>query len=433
MEGSSDAAVWGHRISELRWTLILGQVARHFPASAVVSGACATIGILLLRGFGGEPWITTCVAWGWIPVALVAALLMAIREGLASESASCVRLEESLGLHSQLSAAREGLAPWPAAQAGRQRTALAVRWGRVLPLPALAAVCVSLSTLLPMTRVRPDVVIAGKPPALTSLESLAEALTTEPIHEPEALKELERTVEELAETPPEGWFSHGFLEATESLLERMELGLAQTADALDTAATAVEELSGAEGATGDASAQEAANRLSQALRALEASALPVDAAMRSRLAGAANRTLTAEEARQLASSARAQAGRCRSPGSSRGMLEFQREGETGSSAGSRGAPGSGGIDRGPGTAPVVLAAEESRTGTGGVEMLESLDLKDAQLGETVQQVSGRHSVDRSATVEGPGGRLAREDGTSEVVGIQHLTPRERQSVEAFFR
>jgi hypothetical protein len=78
-------------------------------------GLClsAAAALLVLRSLG-----TVSVVWAWVGLgaALLLAVLLcwgAVSRRFESAQTATVRLEDALGLHAQLSAAKDGIAPWP--------------------------------------------------------------------------------------------------------------------------------------------------------------------------------------------------------------------------------------------------------------------------------------------------------------------------------
>lgn len=438
---------WESEIRGLRVRLCAGAVLERLPAWAVGSAVVATTAVLLGRTQG---WAGLDVAaWSWLGVALVGAAVQAWRGGWPTRRGALVRLEESLGLGSALSAADEGLAPWPPSKRDGAPSVVAFVWKPILLMPALGTALVAAAAVWPLPAHKATAAASAKPPSLEALEKLAGDLKTEAWVEPESAEKLEKSVEELAAATPDGWYSHGGLEAADALLEQAGLSLAQTSEALESGALAMAKLGEPPASPGDESMLEAANKLSAALSAMEPSSLPANEALRRALKDAAisPRSIDPETAKRLSEAMKRNASAAsKLSRESLARLGLKREteeeaqcrrqcaGKKCDGPGCGTGLGQGGVSRGPGSAPVVLLADLSKPGAGDQEGVAGNDESRAALGETIEQTSGRHQIDRAVGAEtAAGGAIATKAGSADVVGVQHLTPAERRVVENFFK
>ena len=360
-------AHWTSRIRALRRRLIVGAYLDCARGPLVWTGLGAAIALIAARLLHQETAASFTLAL-WLPAALaIGAARLALR-GLPRISEARVRLEEHHHLHSALSAAEEGLAPWPAPVASPAASGLRFRLARWSGAPSFTLLAVLLAVWMPVAADTQTPTPLARPPALDALESLTAEVKQAEWVEPAAADALQEKVEELAAQPPEGWFSQGSLEAAESLLEKAADGLAMTAESLDAATRAVEALGDPSGVLGEQSQLDAANRLATALRGMDPSILPASEAMRRALEAAARdpRSLSPEQMQRLLEAVRNNAAAARAlAATGHGMLQLRRETEEQAEQrrarkGSDGAgepgegPGSGGIQRGPGTAPITL-------------------------------------------------------------------------------
>ncbi len=96
-------------------------------------------------------------------------------------------------------------------------------------------------------------------------------------------------------------------------------------------------------------------------------------------------------------------------------------------------PGQGGINRGPGSAPLTLSKEENAFGTEKNEGVSSQDMSRARLSTQLGLQNGKHDVDK--TYDGPGeaGKAASAGQGGEQVWRETLTPEEKAVLKRVFR
>ncbi len=96
-------------------------------------------------------------------------------------------------------------------------------------------------------------------------------------------------------------------------------------------------------------------------------------------------------------------------------------------------PGEGGINRGPGTAPLTLSDEENNFGTDKNEAVSNSDLSRAQLSTMLSLQDGKHEVDK--TYQGPtaAGSANSPGQGGEQVWRETLTPEEKAVLKRVFK
>ena len=110
------------------------------------------------------------------------------------------------------------------------------------------------------------------------------------------------------------------------------------------------------------------------------------------------------------------------------------EGE-GEGKGDKEGPGKGGIQRGPGTAPVTLASEDTQLGTDKIETLKNpLDLTRLATGDALSVTDGAAKVDPK-NYQGPqqGGATTSPGDGGAAVWQNTLIPTERETLKRFFK
>jgi hypothetical protein len=430
------AIEWIRRARRLVWRINAGWWLVGFVPLAALLGVLAALALLVLR-----PW--QLPTW---PVAAVGALGLLVAAGGAWRRgrrhfvdlpAALARLDEALGLHNRLVSAHAGVGPWPPAPAHLPRPPA---WNLVRvagpPLGALALLVLALR--LPLGEADPPAAPRDihEPSAWAALEELTEQLREEAVVEPPALDALREQVEALREQPAQQWYRQSSLEATDHLREKtgqslraLEQSLHQAAAALATAAAQQENLSAAQ----QAALQE---RLGQALDALSGGALPLnretlDALRQIDLSQL--RQLSAEELAALEKRLREQgtcAGACASQCEGPGGVPGEGESEA-LVAVPR--PGSGGVSRGPGDAPLTLRDAAAPMPPSVLTPISNPNLDRAALGDALGTVDQKPEVDPAAYT-GPtrAGALGHAAGGGEAVWRDTATPAEQRALRQYF-
>lgn len=217
---------------ESRWLNLARATARRFNTAwfleklslpllvAGLVGACAIL--LVRREFATIPWTLTLSITGGVAALVFLLAWLIARRNFTSSDKALVRLEDAMALNNSLTAARQGVAPWPQVAA---ETSDGTRWNwpRLLVPPAITLLLLSSAFLLPISaKTDLDDAIPEEPANRQALQASLDELREEDTIDEEYLDELEEKVEELREKPPEEWFDHSSLEATDSLKEAHE-------------------------------------------------------------------------------------------------------------------------------------------------------------------------------------------------------------------
>jgi hypothetical protein len=389
------------------------------------------------------PWATLAIAIG-APLLLLArrqtrtalaawslAAAVAVLAGVAAVLARRARLHETdglawldarLGLYSRLSAAAEGVGEWPSPD----HYAAAFRWrGTPALAPIAFALCaLAAAVLVPLSR--PAVAVAGRPePPLSwrETEEWIESLKETRVAQEDSLKPFEQRLDDLRAQPERRWYSESGLEASESLRDELRSEIRSMATDLDTAAGALEGVDGSSGAKGVDH-----RRIEGASSSLGSRALKVDPNLLQKLREAAGtgRKLKPAEASSLARKLREGAGFCRL------ALRECRRGDSSCFQSASVQTGRGGVQRGPGPAPLALDADASRVEPGRMEGVSNEDLRQAALGDLIETTSGHHQVIPQVAGVTAGGTAAHGHGGYEV-GSAPLTPEERRILARYFK
>jgi hypothetical protein len=346
-------------------------------------------------------------------------------------------------LRNALSAAKAGVAPWPApiepCHAG-------VRWNWPrLAVPTLGALLLLLAGLfLPVSKPASHQASPDEPLAWKSLESSLDALAKDAVVDEQYLEETRKKLDEMRAQPEEEWFSHTSLEATDSLkkshqgeIERMERELGRADKAMGDLQTAK--------AGGPVEQARLANEFDRALQGLQNGAMKPNPELLKQLQAFDAKNLgklSPEQMQQLREgmkkACQSMQGQCQNCGGNEGDWADQllagesgESGENGLGKEGEGA-GKGGVDRGPGHSPGVLGKESEKTETGALTGLEAKDLSRATPGDLLELQDGEHQIDQTATGPKAGGDTDATGQGGDRVWKDSLDPAEQRAMKRFF-
>jgi hypothetical protein len=452
------AAHWERRARLLAAEINAGWWLSSWLPTTLVIGVAGTFALLWARWQAVE---LVPFAWGAIGVALVVAGVAAwfqSRPRFESVASARVLLEERLGLHARLSSAAAGVGDWP----GR-RIDLDGRWPVRLQATRPAMLLVLVGAMLAAAMAIP-VADAGafrrraiEAPADAEIVSkwIDELRRVEAIDERSAGEITER-IEEILERPRDAWYEHATLEAAGTLREQTAAELATLARNLAAAEQAAASLAasppGSEkqrdsqvlaaaarqlalggmrpaGDAGEKLGKEAAEALAdlspEQLRELAAALRANRSKLKAALAKAANFDLAA-----LGPESDCEG--CKPCGTCKECREGKPCKKGACAACSR--AGRGGINRGPGEAPMKAGAAEDLGATRRELVTAPTDVERSAAGELLDVVDAEHAVDESAYT-GPqaGGDIAPSADGGGPSRVDNLLPREQDAVRRFFK
>jgi hypothetical protein len=421
---------WLRRAQREAWRFNAGWWVQLFLPWLIGLGLLAAVSVLALRSAGMEPRAILLPMGMLALVGLTTSWVLARRRFL-NRSEALVRLDADLGLHNRLTSAAEGIGTWPER---RDDAALALRWkwSALLwpPAASLVLVAAALTIPLPEASVLPTQAKA-EPPAWTVTQEKLEALRKDELVQPEAVDEFQAALDALRKQPSDQWFRHESLEAGDNLQTQLGQSLADLQKNLETSLGALEAARDIEQSQLQALGQPLDQALQAALQAMELGKLPLDEKMLSQLKNldaSKIRNLSAAEWKSLSERLKAgigtcSGGTCNGEGAGSDLLALILS-----------QSGSGGISRGPGTAPLTLSDQESHLGTTTLEAVQNEDLSRAALGDLMGLGTGEHQVDKNAE-NGPqsGGAMSAAGTGSEAVWQQTATPAEQGALRKFFQ
>lgn len=396
-----------------------------------------------------EPWILPAAIGGVVVLTGLACWWLAARK-FEQPDDSLVRIEASMRLRNALSAAKAGVAPWPAPVENID-AGISWQWPRLIVPPLGALVLLAAGWFIPVSAKGTG---ANGPPeqpqAWRQLDSELAHLTQEQVVDEKYLEDTRKRLEELKSQEEEQWFSHSSLEATDSLKKSHRAETERIERELGKANKALENLEKNAGAT-----QAEKNRMmedfDQALQGLQNGAMKPNPKLLEQMKGLDMKdmaNLTPEQLQQLRENMKKNADamkKAKGEGQGEGsdwsdeLLAGDGEGEGNGEGEGQGngekdgeGPGSGGINRGPGHDPNVLGKEKEGVDIGSLTGLEAKDLSNSTPGDLLELQDGEHDVDKSASGITQGGNTDATGRGGDRVWKDSLDPAEQRALKKFF-
>lgn len=361
-----------------------------------------------------------------------------VRRALYRREDALVWLDDRLGLRNRLSAAVAGVGTWPPRPSSLPKI---LRWrgAKLAPPAAFSAAVLALAANVPVPPVETPTHVAGEPLSWTEMERAIESLREEEVVDEEALEAFEERLDSLRQKPRDEWFSHGSLEASDSLKEELRSEMRALAEGL---AQVEAELSEME-ALGESAPREERRlrgaKLRESINDIDLGrALPLNRKLSRQLETLARerevRQLTDEELERIRNAKERLYHGLRT-GKEELVVAGLFEGEGGLDSGRYGSrPGKGGVTRGPGTAPIELSDERTELGTTAIEAVRNEDLRRAGFGDTVSVRIKEHDVDVSDyTGAYDAGTVASFGEGGDLIWSQSLSPEERRVLRQYFK
>jgi len=447
---SASAAAWQRATRRLTRQINLGWWLSSWLPLAAVIGLVGMVALLYARwrAAAATPWVAGGIALAFAVAGVVA--WWQSRRRFETPAASRVRLEEAFGLHARLTAASNGVGPWPASpSAGDARWPVTWQWQRPAATVGFITAMLAASAWVPMAGAVPARThTIEKPTDARIVEQWIEELQTVELIDEQSADEVTGRIKELTERPADEWYEHASLEAAGTLKEQTAADMQTLADNVVAAERAAEALQAMQ-ATSPLRESLAAD-LQNAIQALEVGGLqPAGdlSALLGELRPADLGQLSPEQLADLAKRLAANRAALREALSKcqgfnlaecEGLCEADCEpcGECeGCKAGKACLkPGRGGLTRGRGDAELTFG-EENQLGTTRAERLDqAVDAERAAPDAVLAVVDGAHDVDESSYT-GPtaGGGIAAMGDGGVAVEIETLLPAEQAAVKRFFQ
>lgn len=358
-------------------------------------------------------------------------------------AATQVRLEDALGLRARLTAAEAGIGPWPRPPAELR---LPVSWRAGRPA-GMAGVCLTLMVaafFIPVSRPIAEAPRVIEPPsALREVQDWIDSVKEKEAVSEESVSEVEEKMAELLQRPAQNWYEHSSLEAAEHLRDVTAQDLRQLAQNLADAERAASALASSSAGAGlpQAAKDALSDVLQNASQAMQSAGMQPSADLMDALKnldpeqlGELSSEQLKDLANQLAQNQQAlEEALKNAPKIDLSGLPTGISGQEGEGEGE--GPGRGGLTRGPGTAPLTLAEQDTQLGTERLETLPSqLDRQRLATGDALSVTNGAAQVDPKA-YQGPqqGGASATPGDGGQAVWQNSLVPAERETLKRFFK
>jgi hypothetical protein len=384
---------------------------------------------LLLFGFG------IAASWAWLQA----------RKHFCTWRQALVRLETVLGLHNQLSAAQDGIVPWPT-PLSKIRDGYADNWKMIL-MPLLAgSLFLWIAHIVPVSRTKlgTNGEPISEPPEFAQVQNWINGLKAEDLIEPDKLQEMQTALDKLRARPAQDWYTQSNLEAANSLKELAEQSMNSLGQDLDKADHAVQAMRDKmENSSDSSSLQPMQDELRKAGANLASGNLPLKRELVDQLRGgesAADKPLSAGQLKALHE--RLKKGELASqtaPKSNGGLSEEMQQAMASAAMGQGAerrklAPGPGGLGGGKESAPLELQPREKITSAGALTPVSNDDMSRAALGETLKVSASQHAVDPAAYRGTQNAGAAQVQGNGgEAVWRSTYDPQEADALARFFK
>jgi len=431
MEGER---VWRRAASRLRLRLNLGLWLENTLPLWTAASLLFSILAVWERERGGERLEVLAVGFAFVLVLSGLFALSRLRLWPFALEDALDLLDARLGLHNRLRSAHAGAGDWPEPPAVLPK-AVRLRSDRAFAPLAFSVAVVALSVLVPVrVEESPATLPVAGPSSWQEIERALDALREESVVKEPAIDEMEERLHELRAKPREEWFAHGTLEASDSLKEELASGMRELTRALGDVATSLEELKDMDAGAPAEARRLRERRLESAVDALDLSGLPFEREATRELQTLARNSKARRATKEEIEKWQQMRERLYHvlPGGGEEVvvgLRSRRGDED-----RNGMPGRGGVDRGPGAAPLDLSAEPLESFSDRIEALQGDEAGGGLFGETVGFSIGEHELP-------PGGfRLGEEGGAvvstgegGDRVWTQTLLPSERRVLQRYFK
>ncbi|MDB6120550.1 MAG: hypothetical protein JWO08_4331 [Verrucomicrobiaceae bacterium] len=434
---------WDSLTDRLAFRVNLGWwLAQWLPMVMAASLAGAVL-LLVVRSLG-----LPHLDWSWMAIGVALVIAMGVARVLAgrrfeTRQASRVRLEDALGLHARLTAATQGIGPWPSLPSEPVVLPVNWRWRRPLGTLAFAAAVLALGGWMPVPgRARTKAHIIEKPTAVKQVEAWVDQLRKDEAVKPEVLNEVEKKIEELLKRPSDEWYEHASLEAAENLRDQTGKELQELGSNMEQAQGTLGTLAQMGNQLSEQAKRGLTSQLGQNLQGLRSGAMQAGDDLMKQLQGLDPKAMSgmskeqmdklqqrlkqnAEALREALANAPQYSFKeypCKKPGRGEG------EGDDGDG------PGKNGVSRGRGDADLSLKKNETNLNSTRTEgMNPNLDPERVAPGDLLGTSDGRHAVDKNAVLGNAGGKIDSAGEGGSAVWKESLVPAEREVLRRYFK
>lgn len=401
----------------------------------VLCALIITCGILLMRRtWETLPYPTIALCAGALILITSISCWLIARRHFESQQQAYVRIDAAMRLRNALTAANQKVTAWPEVPV-IVHDGTEWHWPRLLSPLLATTLIISSGFLIPIEAKSSIAPPAQQPAAWNELDASLSQLDQQDIVQEEYLDAMRKKLEELRDQSPDEWFSHSSLEATDNLKENHHSEQNQLRRNLQRAEHALGKLQSQSAAADQAQKQRLLKEFDQAVQKMQQNQMQPNRQLLEQLKNIDPeqlKQLSPEQLEQIRQNMRRHAqglspsGQYPSDEANDDWLNEKENDQEGD------APGRGGIDRGPGTAPQVLGNPHEDTGTGKHQGLESRDLSRALPSDLLQTSDAQHQVNRTRQNPSEGGSSHSKGQGGDRVWKNSLLPNEKKAIKKFF-
>ena len=456
MSDSDQAKIWRSLARRTCLKFNVGWWLDRLTPMLIGAGLVAAVTLMVLRSmeFALDPGSLALIAVA--VVAIICALAWAIaRHRFIGEREALVQLESHLHLKNALTTADHGVAPWPSPPQDGQRadvtTGLRWRWSMVLMPFVSAAIMVAAGLLVPVSSIaKKQELPPSEPLAREQVDKWLDKLEETEVIAQQAIEEYRDSLEELRQQDPGDWFSHASMEAGDSLRDALGRETQQMEADLSKIERNLNALQNYSQQIDEKTRSQLIEEYQNAVQGLELGKLPLNKEMLEALQsidpaklGDALSQLSEEQMQQLREQLKkgAQACKeCQGGGSGLGemsdsemllgILRSEQEKKNGQGKGEL--PGSGGISRGRGDAPMAFG-DEKELNSGQLEAVTNLDLSRAAPGDVIGSGETEHEIDETKSGPVEAGAVINNGQGGDAVWRESLLPEEKAVLKKYFK
>ena len=365
------------------------------------------------------------------------------------------RLDAVLYMHNALVTAASEVGSWPAcAPHADHRFRLA--WGRIFPFFAAGAILAVAGALVPFSGVTGPALDMPPPRSHGEVGATIAELQKAGVFDQKQLDELQQQLDALKNKPAAEWYSHSNIEAADHLQAGMMEQLRSLQSNLEKAAGGLETLQSPEAAPNSDEQQQAAANFKSAMEKIKAANPGLNEKLMqtlSKMDPGALKSLGGKDLQDALDQMKKASGACRNCLGKGGdaadaeselqrMLGGNKSGKDGGSPGDEmgdgdgdqegEGTGKGGVQRGPGVAPLPLSDSPTDLGTSNVKALENPDRSRTNLGDTVGTSETEHKLDRTPVGPQEAGGASGGKGGESVIQ-ESLLPSEKALLKGIFK
>ena len=320
-------------------------------------------------------------------------------------------------------------------------------WWRVAAPFAIAVLAIAASVFIPISTLEAAKAPPSEPLAWAQMEEWMDLLDEENLIEEQGIQEVKEKIDELRQKPEDEWFSHGSLEATDTLRQTLQQQIEKIGTELAIAERDLSALQQFGNQMSEDTKEKLLTEFDKALQDLALSNLPLNPELMNALKGVDPKQLaqgqmqgmSPEQMQQLREQLQKAAQACQQcsggnqPGQGQGLPALTNLLKEGFGQGKPGeGPGRGGISRGPGAAPLALG-DETDLKTNQIEGVQNNDFSKAAPGDVLGIGQTEHDIDKTKKGPQAAGTVGSVGQGGDAVWRESLMPGEKAVLKKYFK